>query len=72
MDEIDLSYVIRVCSAYDYFFKTYTGPYITIETSQLDYYTHPHDIQVPLQSMQAVFDISSYYKGKKIKEVWQE
>ena len=39
-DQIDITYVIHMLSAYDAFFRTYKGPYLCLETSHLDY-THP-------------------------------
>ena len=39
-DQIDITYVIQILSAYEAFFRTYKGPYLCLETSHLDY-THP-------------------------------
>ena len=54
-DEIDLSYVARVCSAYDAFFRTYAGPVVTIDTTHIDYVINPKEVSVLLQ--QNSFDV---------------
>lgn len=68
MHQIDLTYVLQVCSAYDAFFKTYNGPSMTIDTSRLDYDARPQDIRVPLQHMQTVLNVFSYLKPQQASQ----
>lgn len=67
MHQIDLTYVLQVCSAYDTFFKTYNGPFMTIDTSRLDYYARPQDVHIPLQHMQTVLNVFPYLKSPTSK-----
>ena len=48
MDHIDMVYVLQVLHAYEVFLRTYSGPYLTIETSHLDYTNSPQDILIAL------------------------
>jgi deoxyadenosine/deoxycytidine kinase len=54
-DEIDISYVARVYSAYDTFFRTYAGPVVTIDTTHIDYVSNPKEISVLLQQIPLLF-----------------
>jgi deoxyguanosine kinase len=54
-DEIDISYVARVCSAYDTFFRTYAGPVVTIDTTHIDYVSNPREISLLLQQIPLLF-----------------
>jgi deoxyadenosine/deoxycytidine kinase len=54
-DEIDISYVARVCSAYDTFFRTYAGPVVTIDTTHIDYVQNPKEISILLQQIPLAF-----------------
>ena len=54
-DEIDISYVARLCSAYETFFRTYTGPVVTIDTTHIDYVQNPNELSVLLQQIPLLF-----------------
>ncbi len=56
---LDFTYITQVCSAYDAFFRSYTGRFLAIDTSHLDYYERPQDIGVPLRSLQEALDLLS-------------
>ncbi len=53
--DIDFTYVTRVCSAYDTFFRTYQGPSVTIDTTHIDYMSRPEEISVLLQNIPWLF-----------------
>lgn len=53
--DIDFTYVTMVCDAYDRFFGTYQGPYITIDTTHIDYMSNPGEISVLLQQVPLLF-----------------
>jgi deoxyguanosine kinase len=50
-DVIDLTYVYQVCNAYERFFRTYSGRVVTIDTTHLDYLTHPEELGLLLQQL---------------------
>lgn len=52
---IDLTYVARVCAAYDAFFHRYNGPVVTIDTTHIDYVQNPQAISVLLQQIPLLF-----------------
>jgi deoxyguanosine kinase len=54
-EEIDISYVARVCSAYDTFFRTYPGPVVTIDTTHIDYVQNPKEVSVLMQQIPLLF-----------------
>jgi len=54
-DEVDLPYVTSVCRAYDIFFRTYTGPIVTIDTTHIDYLENPKEISTILQEIPLLF-----------------
>jgi deoxyadenosine/deoxycytidine kinase len=53
--DIDFTYVTRVCTAYDQFFRTYQGPYVTVDTTHIDYVSRPQEISVLLQQIPLLF-----------------
>ena len=54
-EEIDISYVARVCSAYETFFRRYSGPVVTIDTTHIDYVQNPTEVSVLLQQIPLLF-----------------
>jgi deoxyadenosine/deoxycytidine kinase len=54
-EEIDISYVARVCSAYDTFFRRYPSPVVTIDTTHIDYVQNPQEVSVLLQQIPLLF-----------------
>jgi deoxyguanosine kinase len=55
LEQIDLSYVVRVCHAYDTFFRQYPGRVITIDTTHIDYVQNPHEVSLLLQQIPLLF-----------------
>jgi deoxyguanosine kinase len=53
-DAIDYPYIVRVCEAYERFFRTYSGRVITIDTTHLDYVTHPDEMGLLLQQLPSI------------------
>ncbi len=53
--DIDFTYVTQVCSAYDTFFRTYSGPCVTIDTTHIDYVSNPQEMSVLLQQIPFLF-----------------
>jgi deoxyguanosine kinase len=53
--DIDFTYVTRVCTAYDQFFRTYQGPYVTVDTTHIDYVSRPQEISTLLQQIPLLF-----------------
>ena len=51
-DQIDMTYILQVLHAYEVFLRTYSGAYLTIDNSYLDYVRSPQDLQVPLRQIQ--------------------
>lgn len=52
-DHIDMTYILQILNAYETFFRTYQGPYLTLETSHLDDANSSQDIQIPLRQIQS-------------------
>ncbi len=55
LEQIDLSYIVRVCHAYDTFFRQYPGRVITIDTTHIDYVQNPHEVSLLLQQIPLLF-----------------
>ena len=53
--ETDFTYVMQICSAYETFFHTYTGPCVTIDTTHIDYVGNPQELSVLLQQIPLLF-----------------
>jgi deoxyguanosine kinase len=53
--DIDFTYVTRVCTAYDQFFRTYQGPSVTVDTTHIDYVSRPQEISTLLQQIPLLF-----------------
>jgi deoxyadenosine/deoxycytidine kinase len=57
--DIDFTYITRVCTAYDQFFRTYSGPYVTIDTTHIDYVKKPQELSMLLQHIPFLFPLES-------------
>jgi deoxyadenosine/deoxycytidine kinase len=53
--DLDFTYVTRVCRAYETFFRTYSGPCVTIDTTHIDYVSNPQELSVLLQQIPLLF-----------------
>ena len=49
--DIDFTYMVQVCDAYDRFFRTYAGPFMLIDTTHADYVTQPELLSALLQQV---------------------
>jgi deoxyguanosine kinase len=67
-EAIDLAYVTRVCSAYENFFRTYTGPVVTIDTTYIDYVSNPEEVSVLLQQIPLLFTSSPQVQGGQAQD----
>jgi deoxyguanosine kinase len=53
--ETDFTYISRVYSAYETFFRTYRGPCVTIDTTHIDYVSNPEEMSVLFQQIPLLF-----------------
>ena len=53
--DVDFTYITSVCQAYENFFRTYAGPYVTIDTTHIDYVGNPQEVSVVLQHIPLLF-----------------
>jgi deoxyadenosine/deoxycytidine kinase len=50
-EEIDFTYMVQLCEAYDRFFRTYAGPFMLIDTTHADYVSQPELLSDLLQQV---------------------
>jgi deoxyguanosine kinase len=66
VSELDFTLLTQISSAYEAFFRAYTGRFLTIDTSHFDFHQGPHDMPAPLKSLQEVFDLLPYIKPQPL------
>ena len=53
--EVDLTYIMQVCQAYDDFFRTYKGDLVTLDTTFIDYVSDPQALSTVLQEVPLLY-----------------
>jgi deoxyguanosine kinase len=53
--EVDLTYILQVCQAYDEFFRTYQGDLVTVDTTFIDYVSNKEALSVVLQEVPLLY-----------------
>jgi deoxyguanosine kinase len=64
LDSLDFTFLTQLCDAYQTFFRSYPGRFMTIDTTGLDDDQRSDDIHVPLHSMQEALTILPYIKPR--------